>query len=129
VYALNLNHSPEKGEFWVWAEPVHQGAGHAGGAEMTSAECPPGVSDSIELHNGLQVTRQATSNDSWGKAQCKYSSMVSNVKRGVQMVASRVMRTGTPQWLAMKRGNARRVKVLTFDRPLQRKHGHYARSE
>lgn len=127
--ALNLNHSPENGQIWVWAEPVHQGAGHAEGAVKTSAECPPGVSDSIELRNGLQVTRRATNKDSWGKAQCKYPSMRSNVKRGVQRVASQVMGIGMPQWLAMKRSNARRAKVPTVDRPLKRKHRHYARSE
>ncbi len=33
---------------------------------MTSAECPPGVADSIEKHNGRQVTRRATSKGSWG---------------------------------------------------------------
>jgi len=49
---LNLNHSPEKCPFWERAEPFTTGAGHAGGALSTSAECPPGVADSIELHNG-----------------------------------------------------------------------------
>ena len=68
--ALNLNHSPENTEFWVWADPFSAGAGHAGGASMTSAYCPPGVSDSIELHNGMQATRRATIKGSWGKAQC-----------------------------------------------------------
>ena len=52
MYALNLNHSPEKGELWVWADPVGQGAGYTGGTLKTSANRPPGVSDSIELHNG-----------------------------------------------------------------------------
>jgi len=73
---------------------------------MTSADHYPGVSDSIELYNGRQVTRRATSKGSWGKAQCKYPSMSTNVKRGAQMAASRVMGTGKPQWLAMKWGNA-----------------------
>ncbi len=36
---------------------------------MTSAECPPGVSDSIELHNGRRVTRRATSKGSWGSVE------------------------------------------------------------
>ena len=58
--ALNLNHSSENTGFWVWADPFSQGAGHAGGALKTSADCPPGVADSIELHNGMQVTRRAT---------------------------------------------------------------------
>lgn len=103
---LNLNHSPEIDGFWVRADPLSQGAGHAGGALMTSADCPPGVADSIELHNGRRATRRATSKGSWGKAQCKYPSMSNDVKRGVQMAASRVMGTGTPQRLAMRWGNA-----------------------
>jgi hypothetical protein len=32
-----------------------------------STNCPPGVADSIELHNGMQVTRRATTKGSWGK--------------------------------------------------------------
>ena len=106
MYALNLNRSSEKRRFWVRADPISQGAGHAGGALKTSADCPPGVTDSIELHNGMQVTRRATTKGSWGKAQCKYPSMTTNVKRGVQRAASRVMGTGTPQRLAMRWGNA-----------------------
>ena len=60
MYVLNLNLSPEKGEFWVWADPISLGAGHTGGTLKTSADCPPGVPDSIELHNGMQATRRAT---------------------------------------------------------------------
>ena len=67
MYALNLNRSSEKIEFWVWADPVREGAGHAGSALKTSANCPPGVADSIELRNGMQVTRRATKG-SWGEA-------------------------------------------------------------
>ena len=52
MYALNLNHSPEKGESWVWADLVSRGAGNTGGTQKTSANRPPGVSDSIELYNG-----------------------------------------------------------------------------
>ena len=67
MYALNLNRSSEKLlYFWVRADPVQVGAGHAGGALKTSADCPPGVLDSIELHNGMQVTRRAT-RGSWEK--------------------------------------------------------------
>ena len=101
MYALNLNHSPEKGECWVWADPIGQGAGYTGGTLETSANRPPGVSDSIELHNGREVTRRATSKGSWGTAQCKYPSMCTNVTRGAQMAASRVMGIGMPQRLAM----------------------------
>ncbi len=129
MYALNLNRSPEKELFRVWADPFMGGAGHAGGALMTSANCPPGVSDSIELRNGRQVTRRATSKGSWGNAQGKYPSMSADVKRGTQMAASRVMGTGTPPWLAMMWGNVHGAKVPTVGRPLRRKHCHYARSE
>jgi len=50
-------------------------------------------------------------------------------KRWDQMAASQVMGTGKPQRLAMKRGNARRVKVPTDGRPSRRKHCRYAKSE
>jgi hypothetical protein len=106
VYALNLNRSSENPRFWVWADPLSQGAGHAGGALKTSADCPPGVVDRIELHNGRHVTRRATIKGSWGKTQGKYPSMTANVKRGDQMAASRVMGAGRPQWLAKRWGNA-----------------------
>ncbi len=69
MYALNLNRSPENLSFWVWADPLSEGAGHAGGALTTSANCPPGVTDSIELHNGPYGTRQATIPGSWGRTQ------------------------------------------------------------
>jgi hypothetical protein len=52
-----------------------------------------------------------------GKCARQYPSMGGNVKRAVQKAASRVMRTGTPQRLAMMGGNALGAKVLTFDRP------------
>ena len=64
MYALNLNRSSENPGFWVWADPLSQGAGHAGGVLKTSADCPPGVVDSIELPNGMQVTRRAASKGS-----------------------------------------------------------------
>ena len=80
--ALNLTHSPENFKFWERADPFIQGAGHAECALLTSADRHPGVSDSIELHNGRQATRRATSKGSWGNAQCKYPSMATNVKRG-----------------------------------------------
>jgi hypothetical protein len=117
VYALNLTHSPENIEFWEWADPFIAGAGDTGGAILTSTDRHPGVSDSIELHNGRRATGRAASKGSWGNAQGKYPSTATNVKRGVRMAASRVMETGTPQWLAMKRGNARRAKVSTSSRP------------
>ncbi len=106
MYALNPNRSPENVKFWERADPFVVGAGHAGGALMTSTDCLPGVSDSIELHNGRQATRRATIEGSWGNAQHEYPSMTANVTRGGQTAASRVMGSGMPQWLAMKWGNA-----------------------
>ncbi len=82
MYALNPKHSPENVEYWERADPIAVGAGHAGSALMTSTDCHPGVSDSIELHNGMQATRRATFQGSWGNAQGKYPSMATNVKRG-----------------------------------------------
>jgi len=70
VYALNLKLSPENSSFWVRADPFILGAGKTECAFKTSANCPPGVSDSIELYNGMQATRQATSKGSWGNVQC-----------------------------------------------------------
>jgi hypothetical protein len=48
-----------------------------------------------------------------GQRATQYPSMRPDVKRGAQMAASRVMGTGTPQWLAMTRGNALGAKVPT----------------
>lgn len=97
----------------MWADPLSMGAGHAGGAPRTSANCPPGVVDSIELNNGRQITRRATIKGSWGNVQGKYPSMSTNVKREAQMAASRVMGTGKPQRLAMRWDNAHGAKVPT----------------
>ena len=113
VCALNLKHSPEKWVFWERADPIIAGAGETGSALQMSTDRHPGVSYSIELHNGKQSTRRATIKGSWGSTQREYPSMCSNVKRGAQMAASRVMGTGTLQKLAKTRGNARRVKVPT----------------
>jgi len=108
VYALNLNRSSEKLGFWVRADPVSQGAGHAGGALKTSANCPPGVADSIELHNGRQVTRRATIKELLGnQPQWKNPSTTTNVKSGRGMAASRVMGTGEPQWPSDEATNPR----------------------
>jgi len=60
VNALNLPHSPEKTEFWECADLFDVSASETGMAIQTSDIRPPGVSDSIELHNGMQVTRRVT---------------------------------------------------------------------
>ena len=115
--ALNLKRSPEKQVFRVRADPIRSGAGQAEGTPETSANRPPGVSDGIELYNGWSATRRATSKGSWGKSARQYPSMGGNVKRADQKAASRVMRTCTPQRLALRRGNALGAKVLTFGQP------------
>ncbi len=128
--ALNLTRSPERHEFREWADPIRSGAGDTEGALQTSANRPPGVSDSIELRNGRQVTRRATIKELLGnQPQRKYLSIMTNVKRGHEMAASRVMGIGKPQRLAMRRGNALGAKVPTICRPLKRKHCRYAKSD
>jgi hypothetical protein len=59
VNALNLPLSPEKTEFWECADLVDVSAGETGIALQTSDIRPPGVSDSIELDNDNEVTRQS----------------------------------------------------------------------
>ena len=58
--ALNLPHSPEREEFWVYADPLSIGAGNTEGAIGRVPSRTPGVSDSIELSNGGGVTRRVS---------------------------------------------------------------------
>ena len=58
--ALNLPLSPEKGKFWECADLLSVSASETGMAIETSDIRPPGVSDSIELVNGNEVTRRAS---------------------------------------------------------------------
>ena len=68
----------------------------------------PGVKDSIELHNGRQVTRRATNKEPLGnQPQWKYPSILSDVKRGQEMAAARVMGTGKPQGHSEEAANPR----------------------
>ncbi len=60
MYALNLPHSPEKAIILEGADPVSFGAGDTGGARRQVPFRPPGVSDSIELDNGVGVTRRVS---------------------------------------------------------------------
>ncbi len=59
MYALNLTHSPEKALFWECADTMAGGAGETSNTTMTSGVRPPGVPDSIEVDNGIEVTRRA----------------------------------------------------------------------
>jgi len=64
----------------------------------------------LRLHRVAQRFAGNQASDEQGlleKGAKQYPSMATNVKRGVQMAASQVIGTGTPQWLAEKRGNAR----------------------
>ena len=47
-------------QFWESADLVDVSAGETGIAIQTSETRPPGVSDSIELDNDNEVTRQAS---------------------------------------------------------------------
>ena len=100
MYALNLPLSSEKHVFWERADPIRSGAGHAESATKTSADRPPGVSDSIEWHNGMACNQASDEERLLGKSAMQYPSMDGNVKRGVQKAVSRVMRAGKPQRLA-----------------------------
>ena len=106
--ALNLPLSPEKMEFWECADLVDVSAGETGIAIQTSDIRPPGVSDSIELHNDRQVTRRATIKAPLGnQPQWQYPSTTANVKRGCGMATSQVMGTGEPQWPSEEAANPR----------------------
>ena len=59
MYALNLPLSPEKIVFWECADLFKGSAGETGKAIQASDTRPPGVSDSIELDNDIEVTRRA----------------------------------------------------------------------
>ena len=54
--ALHLTHSPENGRDWVPAERIDLRASHASVHVKESAGRAPGVSDSIEPHNGRGAT-------------------------------------------------------------------------
>jgi hypothetical protein len=71
----------------------------------------------LRLHREAQRLSSNQASDEQGllgKRARQYPSMGFNVTREVQKAASRVMRTGTPQGLAMKGSNAPGAKVLTF---------------
>ena len=123
MYALNLPHSPENYLILGVSRSLHRGRRQNGKRDMDERGLSPRgrrqhraaqrhVSNQASDDQGL-LGKCATQVPEYGH-QCE--------KRWVQMAASRVMETGTPQWLAMKWGNAHRVKVSTGSRPLRRKH-------
>jgi hypothetical protein len=129
MYVLNLTHSPEKPLILGVSRSFH--IGRRRNRKRVSDE--RGLSPrGLRQHRAAQRHARNRASDEQGllgQRAMQHLSMAANVKRGVQTAASRVMRTGTPQRLAKKRGNARRAKVLTDGRPLRRKHCRYARSE
>ncbi len=129
MYVLNLTHSPENTLILGVSRSFH--SGRRRNKKRVSDE--RGLSPrGLRQHRAVQRHASNRASDEQGllgQGAKQYPSMSANVKRGVQTAASQVMRTGTPQWLAMKRGNARRAKVLTDGRPLKKKHCRYARSE
>ena len=129
MYVLNLTHSLEN--FLILGESRSFHFGRRRNMKRVNDE--RGLSPrGLRQHRAAQriaFNRASDEQGLLGQGAMQYPSMSTNVKRGVQMAASRVMRTGTPQRLAMNRGNARRAKVLTDGCPLKRKHCRYTRSE
>lgn len=112
----------ENTSYWERADPVGAGAGDASGTVTDGCQSSP---RGLRQHRVIQRSASNQASDEQGllgKRATQYPSMYTNVTRGVQMAASRVMRTGKPQRLAMKRGNALGVKVLTCGQPSRRKH-------
>jgi len=99
VDALNLNHSPEKWEFWESADTMCLVASGTGITLKTSEIRPPGVSDSIELELDSGVTRQASERPKgpWRSIPDRRDSIrewATNIKGGAQTTPMRGMETG-----------------------------------
>ena len=127
--ALNLNHSPESSIILGESRSHRCGRRRNRKRDRDERELSP---RGRRQHRAAQRFANNQASDEQGllgKGAKQNPSMAANVKRGDQRAASRVMGTGTPQRIALKRGNARRAKVLTDGRPFQKKHRRYARSE
>jgi len=91
----------------VRADPFQMGAGHVVSAIPTSTEPTP---RGLRQHRAAQ--RQASNQASdeprspWEIIR-KYPSILSNMKRGQEMAASRVMGTGEPQGRSEEAANPR----------------------
>lgn len=121
-HALNPTRSPENSVFWwepilsFWAQVKRRSA-----EEGERGPSPRG----LRRHRAAQRFANNRASDEQGllgKREEQYPSTAADVKIGVRKAASRAMETGTPQRLAMKRGNARRAKVSTDGRPARKKH-------
>lgn len=96
--ALNLPLSPEKRK--CWRVPILSCRAQATwtARERRAPFHPPGVSDSIELDNDIEVTRQASENPKGSRhapptSGCEPGT-VANVKGGVQTTPMQGMGTG-----------------------------------
>ena len=104
------------------ADPLRKGAGNTGC--RTKDEWQPwssGVTDSIESDRGYVATRRGL--ELLGDELPEYRKTTSPGS----------LRDGSPfgmrGGLAMKRGNSRGVKALTYQHPCREKHGHYPESD
>ena len=129
MYVLNLTHSPENSIILGVSRSFHIGRRRNKKRVYDERGLSPRGLRQHRVAQRIASNRASDEQGLLGRSAMQHPSMTANVKRGVQTAASQVMRTGTPQWLAKKRGNARRAKVLTDGRPLKRKHCRYARSE
>jgi hypothetical protein len=130
VYALNLTRSPENVLILGVSRSFHYGRRRNRRRDKDERGLSP---RGLRQHRAVQRFASNQASDEQGLLGKRARQVPEYVhqckKRGIQMAASRVMGTGTPQWLAEKRGNARRAKVPTDGRSLKRKHCRYARSE
>jgi hypothetical protein len=129
VCALNLKHSPENLLILGVSRSFHFGRRRNRKRVNDERGLSPRGLRQHRAEQRYAINQASDEQGLLGQGAMQHPSMAANVKRGVQTAASRVMGTGKPQWLAMKRGNARRVKVPTDSRPSKRKHCRYARSE
>ena len=105
--ALNLTHSPENNRFWERADPFQSGVGQVVSAIQTSTEPTP---RGRRQHRAAQRQASNQASDEQGALGGiirKYPSILSNMKRGQEKAASRVMGTGEPQGRSEEAANPR----------------------
>jgi hypothetical protein len=122
VYALNPKQAPRMNMSWERADPFVEGAGQAKGALGRAHEDTPGsqTASSCTTVDKQPGERRPRPLGKLTRSRDKYLSMATNINGGGQMATSQVMETGTPQWLAKRRGNARGAKVSTGSQPSRR---------
>ncbi len=102
------------------ADPVRLGAGNSVGTIMTRNNTGDEVSDRIELYIDIEATRACVGNPKFlDEASVIVSDSnregVGNVKGAALITPALGTKSGEPQWLAMKRGNARRAKDFALN--------------